>query len=925
MVWRFGDFVASEARRDAIHNERDEMREILGRLRERGTLVDRFNSLFDRLSTLPWTAAGFDRKAAELERQHPGLVDIYVFDAQGKRVLRSGSANALVFASQQFLKALRAPDNTGLAKLSGGFAGNTDAPRLMGQAPGSLVDLVNGDKRTWGGWWRLTDAKGNATGDVVVFVHRGGIAADTLCDQAVAETNHLVETTYLCGWLDPLQPTQLRPASVSYDPGLASFLDRLSFDQAAVEWQGRSLVTQQGPDGETLFCVARQPHAPVIDVNQIRFGATIFVVIAFVFLRGIRAIDRRLVRKLVFLFVIGGGVPLLVLLVTVVIDRSDREQLLIKQTCEAQIEHLSRLDSEMSAMYRPIIRRYRQISARIDSRPLVESVAMRRELESLVLSYRGIITCVAIVSRRGRVFANIRTQGSGATQAMREAWEALPQICRGILQTVNYDPHTGSTGAETNPLTGVLVSSKYPSIWIDEEDRVLENRLGNEDALSYFRFFTARNRAFRGILMSFFDSFVVQTRYLQRLHRYWPTGRPGAARLWAMPVSGEKRWPVFLPAGLIKSHELRKLRDQVLNTGLPQNRLLWAGGKRFLVSAVKGQFLKGYVVMLARPYSVIDAESRRLSDRAGRFVLFMLLLAGAVAILSARLLLAPLQELGRGLVALSGRDFGQRIRPGWLVELAIVGEHFNTTMARFEEMKVARSVQEMLWPAKGLTGQGWSVAGRCRTATNLGGDHHEWLTLPDGRLVIATGDVAGHGIPAGLVVASVKMALALSVQTETDPAHILASVDQCLREQGGRFKPMTFWLGIFDPPTCRLSYASAGSCYPMLVVRGEAPRMLEMAGYPLGSRKKPVFQSDVVDLSAGGRLVLYTDGFPEAPRLGEGTPFDYTNLLRVAQETRNATLDTSIDRFFAEVTFWAGAEVPVDDQTLVILDVEARP
>ncbi len=920
VLWGLADFMLAEAQQDAVQAERGEMRELLARVRIRGSLADRFNNLFDQLSTLPWTASRFAVKAGDLERRHPGILDIYVFDPAGKRVQVPGATATMVFASQQFIRAVRDPDGV-QARLSSGFAGNAEAPRLLNQAPGSLVDLVNGDRRTWGGWWRLHDARGEPAGDVVVFVHRGGIAAEVLLDQATAEANRLVGRTFVCGWLDPLQPTVLRPGRADFPAALPAFLDRLSFDQPAVAWQGRSLVVQQGGDGEMLFCLAQAPLAPVVDLRLVRVGIVVILGISFVLLSGVPTIERRLVRKLTLLFLVGGGVPLLVLLCTVMVDRSDRERLLIEQTCDAQIEQLARLDGDTGVVHLPVLRIYRRLAEWLTGRPLGEARALRRRLETLIERQSGLVMCLAVVTRRGTVLFNGRSS-TGVVEAFKDARELLPGICRSILQTVNLDPQAGSGAVGGNPLTDVMVRAKYPYTLLDDDDRVVAARLGNQDAVSFFRLIPARDGSFRGIVMAFHDSFVLQTRFLARLDRQWRAAAAGGAQLWALPVSGEKRWPVWPKATLARHHDLRKLRDAVLNTGLPHSRTVWVEGRKYLVSAVRGQFLKGYVLMMARPFAAIQTEARALTGRAVKFSVFMMLLAGVVALLTARTLLAPLQEIGRGLTAMSARDFRARIRPGMLAELAAVGERFNSTMARFGEMQVARSIQETLWPAAGLSGPGWCVGGRCRTATNLGGDHHDWLVLPDGRLVVAAGDVAGHGIPAGLVVASVKMALALSVEQESDPAQVLVSVDRCLREQGGRFKPMTFWLGIYDPRVRKLAYASAGSCYPILLLHGQAGQMLKMAGYPLGSRKKPVFQSDVVDLAPGGRLLLYTDGFPEALR-SDGTPFDYANLLRIAEETRRAALPTTIDWMFARVTEWAGSEVPADDQTLVVLDIEA--
>ena len=127
-----------------------------------------------------------------------------------------------------------------------------------------------------------------------------------------------------------------------------------------------------------------------------------------------------------------------------------------------------------------------------------------------------------------------------------------------------------------------------------------------------------------------------------------------------------------------------------------------------------------------------------------------------------------------------------------------MAEQFNNIMNGFEELKMARAVQEALWPREGLCGPDWEVAGTCRTASNLGGDHHDWFPLPDGKVVVAIGDVAGHGIASALVGASAKILLAL-MAPGAEPAAILAAMNRGFFDQAGRSKPMSMWVGIFDP------------------------------------------------------------------------------------------------------------------------------
>ena len=99
--------------------------------------------------------------------------------------------------------------------------------------------------------------------------------------------------------------------------------------------------------------------------------------------------------------------------------------------------------------------------------------------------------------------------------------------------------------------------------------------------------------------------------------------------------------------------------------------------------------------------------------------------------------------------------------------------------------------------------------------------------------------------------------------------------------------------------------------------------MVKSTGYPLGSRRKTAFSGSTLDLTAGGRLLVYSDGIVEA-HAPDQEPYDYNRLTALAHSLFRERVDAeaSIEAIFRAVTAWSRRSVPEDDQTLVILDVD---
>jgi phosphoserine phosphatase RsbU/P len=143
------------------------------------------------------------------------------------------------------------------------------------------------------------------------------------------------------------------------------------------------------------------------------------------------------------------------------------------------------------------------------------------------------------------------------------------------------------------------------------------------------------------------------------------------------------------------------------------------------------------------------------------------------------------------------------------------------------ELEIAREVQERLFPQEYPPIPGIVYAGACRPALGVGGDYYDFIPRSSNRLGIAIGDVSGKGIPAALLMATLRAYL--RGQTTGHEAHLaglMCNLNRLVYESSAPNRYATFFYGEYDAATSRLVYVNAGH-NPPIVVRcsGEIARL----------------------------------------------------------------------------------------------------
>jgi GAF domain-containing protein/anti-sigma regulatory factor (Ser/Thr protein kinase) len=189
------------------------------------------------------------------------------------------------------------------------------------------------------------------------------------------------------------------------------------------------------------------------------------------------------------------------------------------------------------------------------------------------------------------------------------------------------------------------------------------------------------------------------------------------------------------------------------------------------------------------------------------------------------------------------------------------------------EHKLAVALQRSLLPERLPEIVGVAVAGRYLAARDeVGGDWYDIIELAQGRVGIAIGDVAGHGVRAAALMGQLRTALRAYALEEHEPAGVLERLDRLLQTIRERGMATTLY-GVFDSETSVLRFASAGHPPPAIVPTSGEPRFLEVEpSPPLGTLPNCSYAEAEATVAGGEIVLFYTDGLVEVrgEALGDG-------------------------------------------------------
>ncbi|HKP86347.1 MAG TPA: SpoIIE family protein phosphatase [Blastocatellia bacterium] len=237
-----------------------------------------------------------------------------------------------------------------------------------------------------------------------------------------------------------------------------------------------------------------------------------------------------------------------------------------------------------------------------------------------------------------------------------------------------------------------------------------------------------------------------------------------------------------------------------------------------------------------------------------------------------------------------------------------------------QELEEARDIQQLLLPKAVPQVRGGGISGAWRPARIVSGDYFDVLKFDESRVALCIADVSGKGMPAALLMSNVQAAVKAFASPEVEPARMCEKVNRVVSSNTAEDRFITFFYCLFDSESKKLVYANAGHNAPIVARADGSALRLEEGGSVLGPFPDWSFTQAEVELRAGDRVLLFTDGITEV-RDSSGDEFSEERLISLLIENRAldaASLQTTV---MASVAEFSGGDFQ-DDATLIVLAIE---
>ena len=318
------------------------------------------------------------------------------------------------------------------------------------------------------------------------------------------------------------------------------------------------------------------------------------------------------------------------------------------------------------------------------------------------------------------------------------------------------------------------------------------------------------------------------------------------------------------------------------------------------------------------------------------------LISLVIGISITRTITEAVHELYEGTQWVMRGDFSHRILVRGDDQIAELSRSFNRMTENIEnllevakekerlqaDLEIAREVQRQLFPRSLPALPNLELRALCSPARMVSGDYYDFQSLNELQVALALGDVAGKGISAALLMATLQSALRTQLRESRELAaaqgsplvflssRVVSKMNQQLYADTAPEKYATFYLAIYDDLTGALTYTNAGHLPPLLFRRGEVIR-LNVNGLVVGAFPFAKYDESSVTMEPGDLLICYTDGVTE-PENEYGEMFGENRLIETVLMHADLPLDAVLSAVAEDVRRFTGSPELQDDMTLLV-------
>jgi sigma-B regulation protein RsbU (phosphoserine phosphatase) len=352
----------------------------------------------------------------------------------------------------------------------------------------------------------------------------------------------------------------------------------------------------------------------------------------------------------------------------------------------------------------------------------------------------------------------------------------------------------------------------------------------------------------------------------------------------------------------------------------------------------------GQTVEFTEGFTMASLASFVFVGAAALFFVFELV-SLIIGIRLTRTITGAVHNLYEGTQKVREGDFSHRIEVHGNDQLADLSDSFNRMTENLErlvevakekerlqsELEIAREVQNQLYPKSMPVSRTLELTAVCRPARMVSGDYYDFLSLEAPKLALAIGDVAGKGISAALLMATVQSTMRAQLRAGREMAATVgnggpgsffstAAMVSRLNQQLYAYTPpekfATFFFAVYDDLTGLMTYTNAGHL-PPIRLRNGTPQRLEVTGMIVGAFPFSTYEESSIQLEGGDLLVCFTDGLTE-PENEYGEMFGEERLIELVLKNSNREAEEIIASVMDSVGEWTGSPELQDDMTMLI-------
>lgn len=269
-------------------------------------------------------------------------------------------------------------------------------------------------------------------------------------------------------------------------------------------------------------------------------------------------------------------------------------------------------------------------------------------------------------------------------------------------------------------------------------------------------------------------------------------------------------------------------------------------------------------------------------------------------------------------------------------QLESLNERLETTNQRMKrDLDAAAKVQQSLLPAEDPETSAVRVAWEYLPCDELAGDFLNCFMIDEQHLAMFVVDVSGHGVASSLLAVAIGRTLtpqasssSLLIQPDGDamrvapPAEVAGELNRRfpMDDQNGLYFTMAY--GVLNVETLLFRFVSAGHDPIVYVPHGGKPQFCEGKGTPIGWFEDMEYDEHTLQLQAGDRLYLYSDGVPEAMN-GDLEQFSMQQMLEIMELGASQDLDEAVGLLLRSVKRWCVKSGPKDDVSILGIQVSS--